>query len=96
MRGALRSCIEGAAVTLSATVMSCYLACVVEKTANRALFRLRPQLYEGVSYAYGLDLSRHRRQQQQPNQNEGSGGATFAYSERRDSGHREKIFVDNM
>ena len=75
MRGALRSCIEGTAVTLSATVMSCYLACVVEKTANRALYRLRPQLYEGVTYAYGLDhLNKsNSRDQQQNNDSDFSG-----------------------
>lgn len=52
----LVSSAKGAVLTLSWTVTSCVLACYVEKTAHRVLYRLQPHLYDNVSYAYGLDL----------------------------------------
>mmetsp|Transcript_8517 Transcript_8517/g.10938 ORF Transcript_8517/g.10938 Transcript_8517/m.10938 type:complete len:89 (-) Transcript_8517:230-496(-) len=56
----MKSAVKGGILTFSWTMTSCMLALAVEKFSHRALYRLKPELYDDVKYAYGLDLENKR------------------------------------
>ena len=51
----LKTAAGGAVVTLSGTTIACVGAIVVERTANRTLFRLFPHWYRDVDQAFGVE-----------------------------------------
>mmetsp|Transcript_14727 Transcript_14727/g.21027 ORF Transcript_14727/g.21027 Transcript_14727/m.21027 type:complete len:107 (+) Transcript_14727:158-478(+) len=56
----LKTAISGTTMTIAGTFLSCSLAIVVEKAANKTLYHFFPQLYNDVDYAFGLDLQMQR------------------------------------
>ena len=56
-RHPFQATLQGAAITLGSTVISCGLAIQVEASAHRLLFWCAPQKYANVEYAYGLEQS---------------------------------------
>jgi hypothetical protein len=56
-RHPFQATLQGAAITLGSTVISCGLAIQVEASAHRLLFWCAPEKYANVEYAYGLEQS---------------------------------------
>ena len=56
-----RTIITGSAFALTTTAVSCGLAIAIEGAAHRTLYYLRPDWYEGVTYAYGLPQLEYAR-----------------------------------
>jgi hypothetical protein len=56
-RHPFQAILQGAAITLGSTVISCGLAIQVEASAHRLLFWCAPEKYANVEQAYGLDQS---------------------------------------
>jgi hypothetical protein len=56
-RHPFRATLQGAAITLGSTVISCGIAIQVEASAHRLLFWCAPEKYANVEQAYGLDQS---------------------------------------
>ena len=54
LRTAASTTAKGAAVTLTSTCVSCYLACKIEVGAHRLVYKFFPEKYANVDYANGL------------------------------------------
>src|SRR5210317_1669414 len=54
IKGAIVVTSKGAAITLTSTAASCYLACQIESRAHRLIYHYDPTKYAHVEYANGL------------------------------------------
>ena len=53
-KAAAKTTCKGGAITLTSTMVSCALACYIERGAHRAVYHYFPEKYANVDYANGL------------------------------------------